>query len=136
MTENAAGARVLLVEDDEQDAFLFSKMLREEAGAARIDRALEGAGALAQLASSPRPDCIVLDLNLTGEDGLWLLDRLLEDEALARIPVIVFSCDVARLQRASSSFPNVVSSVRKPETMEQYRAALAIVGAILKAAVR
>ncbi|MCC5995826.1 MAG: response regulator [Oceanicaulis sp.] len=136
MTQNGAGARVLLVEDDEQDAFLFSKMLREEAGAARIDRAVEGGAALQMLRDGPAPDCIVLDLRLTGEDGLWLLDRLLENEALARIPVIVFSGDLQRLQRASSSFPNVVSSVRKPETLEQYRAALAIVAAILKAAVR
>ena len=132
----ADGAHVLLVEDDDQDAFLFEKMLREEAGAATIDRALEGAGALEGLkASDAAPDCIVLDLNLAGQDGLWLLDRLLEDEALSRIPVIVFSGDAARLERACASFANVVSSVKKPQTLDDYRSALAIVAAILGAAV-
>lgn len=136
MANFADGAHVFLVEDDDQDAFLFEKMLREEAGAARIERAVEGRSALEALkAGDTQPDCIVLDLRLSGEDGLWLLDRLLEDEALARLPVIVFSGDAARLERACASFANVVSSVRKPQTLEEYRSALAIVGAILGAAV-
>jgi len=135
MMDSAPQTRVLLVEDDDQDAFLFEKMLREEAGAAVIDRSVEGRAAFDQVKSGAQaPDCIVLDLHLSGEDGLWLLDRLLEDEALARIPVIVFSGDMGRLQRACSSFANVVSSIRKPETLEQYRAALTIVAATLQAA--
>jgi CheY-like chemotaxis protein len=135
MTDTAAQTRVLLVEDDDQDAFLFEKMLREEAGAAQIDRAVEGRAAFDQIGRSREAhDCIVLDLRLSGEDGLWLLDRLLEDEALARIPVIVFSGDAGRIQRACSAFPNVVSSIRKPQTLEQYRTALTIVAATLKAA--
>ncbi|MEQ8404078.1 MAG: response regulator [Oceanicaulis sp.] len=135
MIDTPAQTRILLVEDDDQEAFLFEKMLREEAGATHIVRAVEGRGAF-ERASDPgaAPDCIVLDLRLSGEDGLWLLDRLLDDEALARIPVIVFSGDAARLQRACSEFPNVVSSVRKPETLEQYRTALTIVAATLQAA--
>jgi CheY-like chemotaxis protein len=136
MSGFADGAHVFLVEDDDQDAFLFEKMLREEAGAANIERAVEGRAALDALKGSERdPDCIVLDLRLSGEDGLWLLDRLLEDDDLARIPVIVFSGDAARLERACASFNNVVSSVRKPQTLDDYRSALAIVGAILGAAV-
>ena len=135
MAEPAAQTRVLLVEDDDQEAFLFEKMLREEAGATDIVRAVEGKAAFEQVTKpGAAPNCIVLDLRLSGEDGLWLLDRLLDDEALARIPVIVFSGDTARLQRACSEFPNVVSSVRKPETLEQYRTALTIVAATLQAA--
>lgn len=136
MNQAPLNAAVLLVEDDDQDAFLFEKMLREEAGAATITRTVEGRAAFDAIhGEGRRPDCIVLDLNLSGQDGLWLLDRLLEDEVLARIPVIVFSGDAARLQRASADFSNVVSSVRKPQTLEDYRAALTIVAAILNAAV-
>lgn len=135
MVDRIDQTRILLVEDDDQDAFLFEKMLREEAGAAEIVRSVEGIGAFDAIKSARAPDCIVLDLRLAGEDGLWLLDRLLEDEALARIPVIVFSGDAGRLQRACADFPNVVSSIRKPETLEQYRAALAIVNATLSAAI-
>ncbi len=135
MLAAARDAVVFLVEDDDQDAFLFEKMLREEAGAAEIVRAVEGQAALNELRNGTRqPDCIVLDLNLAGEDGLWLLDRLLDDDDFARIPVIVFSGDAARLQRASADFSNVVSSVRKPQTLDDYRAALTIVAAILNAA--
>lgn len=135
MTASQTGTAVLLVEDDDQDAFLFEKMLREEAGATRIDRAVEGATALDLVARSGGYDCIVLDLRLSGEDGLWLLEHLNAKPDLAAIPVIVFSGDAARLQQACAAFPNVVSSVRKPETLEQYRTALTIVGAILRAAV-
>lgn len=135
MTEHTTQSAVLLVEDDDQDAFLFEKMLREEAGATHIDRVTDGEGALKAVQNKPDFDCIVLDLNLNGEDGLWVLEQLSKSETLARIPVIVFSGDTARLQRACASYDNVVSSVRKPETFEQYRAALTIVGAILGAAV-
>ena len=135
MAAGADDTRVLLVEDDDQDAFLFEKMLREEAGAAVITRAVEGRAAFDALKAGEAHHCIVLDLRLSGEDDLWLLDQLLGDEALARIPVIVFSGDAGRLQRACADFPNVVSSIRKPETLEQYRTALAIVTATLGAAV-
>lgn len=135
MTNLPGQTRILLVEDDDQDAFLFEKMLREEAGATDIVRAVEGRAAFEAVRDeAAAPDCIVLDLRLSGEDGLWLLDRLLEQERLSRIPVVVFSGDTARLQRACSEFPNVVSSVRKPETLEQYRTALTIVAATLQAA--
>jgi len=135
MTTLALEAAVLLVEDDDQDAFLFEKMLREEAGAAQIHRVKDGEAALSAVRSGTSFGCIVLDLNLAGEDGLWVLDHLAQDESHARIPVIVFSGDANRLQRACADYANVVSSVRKPETLEQYRAALTIVGAILQAAV-
>lgn len=126
---------LLLVEDDDQEAFLFEKMLREEAGAASIDRAIKGEQALDCVRANPYYDCIVLDLKLSGEDGVWVLEQLSSDKALSHIPVIVFSGDTDRLSQACSGFNNVVSSVRKPETLEQYRAALTIVMAILHAAV-
>ena len=138
MDSIAEQTRVFLVEDDDQDAFLLEKMLRDEGVATTIERAIEGREALKTLQNYPLdalPHCIVLDLRLAGEDGLWLLDRLLENDDLARIPVIVFSGDLDRIQRACSSFVNVVSSVRKPETLEQYRTALTIVAAIMRASV-
>ena len=125
---------LLLVEDDDQEAFLFEKMLREESGAAVIDRAVEGEQTLDLVRSNPDYDCIVRDLKLAGEDGVWVLEQLSQNPAYSHIPVIVFSGDAERLQQACSQYANVVSSVRKPETLEQYRAALTIVMAILHAA--
>ena len=65
---------LLLVEDDDQEAFLFEKMLREESGAAVIDRAVEGEQTLDLVRSNPDYDCIVLDLKLAGEDGVVLFE--------------------------------------------------------------
>lgn len=64
-----------------------------------------------------------------------MLERLLEQPALKTIPVIVFSGDVSRLGPASSQYPNVASSVRKPHSVEEYEATLLIVGAIVRATV-
>jgi CheY-like chemotaxis protein len=125
---------LLLVEDDDQEAFLFEKMLREESGAAVIDRAVEGQQTLELVRANPDYDCIVLDLKLAGEDGVWVLEQLSQSPEISHIPVIVFSGDTERLQQACSQYANVVSSVRKPETLEQYRSALTIVMAILHAA--
>jgi CheY-like chemotaxis protein len=46
-------------------------------------------------ADAPRPDLILLDLNLPGKDGLQVLTELKEDEVLKPIAVVVLtgSCD-------------------------------------------
>ncbi|MEO1039829.1 MAG: response regulator [Pseudomonadota bacterium] len=132
MTATAV-ASILLVEDDDQDAFLFAEALREVAPEACFDHVKDAQTALQRAASA---DCIVLDLNLGAQDGLWLLDQLLGDDRLRTLPVIVFSGDVGRMSRASSAFSNVAASVRKPNTMDDYASALHIVLAVLQAAVR
>ena len=125
----------MLVEDDDSDAFLFENVLGEVAPEAEFRRMTRAEDAVSSLqAGDPRADCIVLDLRLRGHDGLWLLDQLLADPALKSTPVVVFSGDPGRMERASSAFSNVVSSVRKPDTVEEYQTALHIVVAVLRAA--
>lgn len=138
MTDIQASARILLVEDDDTEAALFARMLSRHAPGTSIDRAGSGEAGMSALTGASRdrlPDCIVLDLRLPGEDGIWMLERLLEDAQLRTIPVIVFSGDVSRLGPASSQYPNVASSVRKPHSVEEYEATLLIVGAIVRATV-
>ncbi len=128
-------ARILLVEDDDTEADLFARMLVRKSPQCTVDRAASGGEALASLSEGPLPDCIVLDLRLPGEDGIWILERLLESPQWRTIPVIVFSGDVSRLGPASSQYPNVASSVRKPHSVEEYEATLLIVCAIVGATV-
>lgn len=128
-------ARILLIEDDDTEAELFAGMLVRKSPECTVSRAASGRAALEQLASGPLPDCVVLDLRLPGEDGIWILERLLESPDWRAIPVIVFSGDVSRLGPASSQYPNVASSVRKPHSVEEYEAALLIVCAIVGATV-
>lgn len=127
--------RVLLVEDDDTEAALFARMLTRKSPDCQVARVASGRQAIEQLQSAPLPDCVVLDLRLPGEDGIWILERLLETPEWRTIPVIVFSGDVSRLGPASSQYPNVASSARKPHSVEEYEATLLIVCAIIGATV-
>jgi CheY-like chemotaxis protein len=127
--------RVLLVEDDDTEAALFARMALRKSPECVVARAASGKQAIEVLQSEPLPDCVVLDLRMPGEDGIWVLERLLETPEWRTIPVIVFSGDVSRLGPASSQYPNVASSVRKPHSVEEYEATLLIVCAIIGATV-
>ncbi len=138
MADGDATPRILLVEDDDTEAALFARMVQKHVREAHMERATSGEDAMVALHASGAsllPDCIVLDLRLPGEDGIWMLERLLESPDLKTIPVIVFSGDISRLGPASSQYSNVASSVRKPHTMEEYEATLLIVSAIVRATV-
>lgn len=135
MGDTTQPARILLVEDDETEADLFARMARRKAPECEVARAASGRDAIELLKSEPLPDCVVLDLRLPGEDGIWVLERLLESPDWRTIPVIVFSGDISRLGPASSQYPNVASSVRKPHSVEEYEATLLIVCAIVGATV-
>lgn len=128
-------ADILLVEDDDAEAELFTRMALSRAPECTVTRVSSGRQALDQLERHPLPDCIVLDLRLPGEDGIWVLEQLLGNAGWRTIPVIVFSGDLSRLGPASSQYPNVASSVRKPHTLEEYEATLLIVCAIVGATV-
>jgi CheY-like chemotaxis protein len=69
---------VLLVEDDAADALLIEEALTDRGIARAIGRADDGVEALEYLrdASNPRPDLIVLDLNMPRMNGRELLGEL------------------------------------------------------------
>jgi serine phosphatase RsbU (regulator of sigma subunit) len=67
--------RLLLVEDDEGDAFLVSELLAEEDPSIVVRHVRSLAEAVRALATEP-PDCILLDLGLPDATGLRALERL------------------------------------------------------------
>jgi len=80
----AAGARVLLIEDDPQSAELLTTQL---IGAGyHVDVAGTGEAGLTAAGAHP-PDAIVLDVALPGIDGFEVIRRLKADRRLADIPV-------------------------------------------------
>ena len=95
----ASAARVinvLLVEDDPGDV-LMTREAFEEYLNNRLDVVSDGSEALAylrregQYADAPRPDLILLDLNLPSRDGREVLAEVKADENLQHIPVIVLT---------------------------------------------
>src|SRR5262249_10722190 len=92
----------------------------------RLRVAQDGEEALALLrqqgthAGTPRPDLILLDLNLPKKDGHEVLAALKADEELRGIPVVVLTASKAEedLLRSHDVLPN--SYVTKPVDLEQF----------------
>lgn len=94
-------ADILLVEDNPSDVYLTRVALEKASVRSRLHVAEDGETALAFLrrepgfGSAPRPEIVLLDLNLPGQDGRQVLAEIKADEGLRRIPVIVLTTSSA-----------------------------------------
>jgi chemotaxis family two-component system response regulator Rcp1 len=94
-------AQILLVEDSPGDIRLTREALRDAKIANELQVVGDGEAALDFLhqrgpyADMPRPDIVLLDLNLPRKDGREVLQEMKADEELRRIPVIVLTTSVA-----------------------------------------
>jgi CheY-like chemotaxis protein len=88
---------VLLVEDNPGDAQLTRIALSDGKMCVNLSLTEDGVDALAflrkqgQYADAPRPDLILLDLNLPRKDGREVLAEIKADPSLKRIPVVVLT---------------------------------------------
>jgi len=95
-------AEILLVEDNLGDIRLTTEALKEGRIVNHLHVATDGEEAIAFLrkegshADKPRPDLILLDLNLPKKDGREVLAEIKADENLRRIPVIVLTTSKAQ----------------------------------------
>jgi CheY-like chemotaxis protein len=112
-TPHALPAPILLVEDDENDAFFFERALKKTGVShpMRIARDgqeavhyLSGTGDFADRAAHPVPKLIVLDLNLPVKHGLEVLKWLRSQPATQTTVVVVLtsSTDIRDLHEAYS----------------------------------
>jgi two-component system, chemotaxis family, response regulator Rcp1 len=99
--ETARPVEVLLVEDDEGDVRLAREGLAAGKVLNRVTVLGDGSEVIAFLrgegehAGAPRPDLILLDLNLPGRDGRLVLAEIKGDPELRRIPVVVLTASKA-----------------------------------------
>jgi two-component system, chemotaxis family, response regulator Rcp1 len=99
---------ILLVEDNPGDVELVEEAFDEATAGHNIHVAEDGVAALqfvrreGRFGEAPRPDVILLDLNLPKKDGREVLKEIKADPVLCRIPVIVLtsSDDEADVHRA------------------------------------
>lgn len=89
--------QILLVEDNPGDVRLTREALKESKMHNTLHVASDGVEALrflrgeGEYKGSPRPDIILLDLNLPRKDGREVLAEIKADESLRRIPVVILT---------------------------------------------
>ena len=90
-------AEILLVEDNPADMELAQRTLRQCPFRLNISLAEDGEAAMAHLkregehASAPRPDLVLLDLNMPRKNGYEVMAEMLADTNLRRIPVMILT---------------------------------------------
>ncbi len=126
---NRNGARpieILLVEDSPSDTELTVEALKSAKVSNRLSMVEDGVQAMEYLrrqgrySQSPRPDLILLDLNLPRKDGREVLAELKADPTLKTIPVVVLTTSRADqdVVRAYSLHANCY--ITKPVDFQQF----------------
>jgi len=116
---------VLLVEDDPGDV-LMTREAFDEYLHNRLDVVTDGAAAMTYLrkeppyADTPRPDLILLDLNLPRRDGREVLEEIKKDDELGRIPVVVLTTSAADEDILRSYQLHANAYVTKPVDFERF----------------
>lgn len=117
---------ILLVEDNPADILLTEEAFEEADFEHRLHVAKDGVDALAFLrhegpyAAGPRPDVILMDLNMPRMGGLEVLDILKEDEALRSIPVIVLTTSRAETDIWRSYNLHANAYIPKPVSVSEF----------------
>lgn len=117
---------ILLVEDNAADVRLTIEALREGKVRNRLNVARDGAEALDFLhrrgvhENAPRPDLILLDLNLPKKDGREVLAEIKSTEALKQIPVVVLTTSSAEADVLKSYELHANCYITKPVDLEQF----------------
>jgi CheY-like chemotaxis protein len=124
--EFAAPIEVLLVEDDPGDVLMTREAFADYMVGNRLTVVSDGAEALAYLhregpfADAPRPDLILLDLNLPRRDGREVLADIKADEELQQIPVVVLTTSQAEEDVLRSYQLHANAYVAKPVDFEAF----------------
>jgi two-component system, chemotaxis family, response regulator Rcp1 len=118
--------QILLVEDNPGDARLAIEALRDMKVRNQLHVVQDGVEAMSflrrqgQYAGIPRPDLVLLDLNLPRKDGREVLAEIKYDADLKRIPVVVLTSSAAEqdILQAYNLYANCY--ITKPLDLEQF----------------
>jgi chemotaxis family two-component system response regulator Rcp1 len=117
---------VLLVEDSPGDVRLTQEAFHDAATAIDLRVAADGVDAMAFLrregvhADAPRPDFILLDLNLPKMDGREVLAHIKEDEDLKTIPTVILTTSDAEVDILTSYQLQANCYLSKPVQLEEF----------------
>ncbi len=117
---------ILMAEDNPGDVRLMLEALRQYKVRNQLHVVEDGEAALAFLrreapyAQAPRPDLVLLDLNMPRKGGLEVLASIKADPSLRRIPVVILTSSGAERDVVSSYDQHANCYIIKPLDLEQF----------------
>ena len=123
---DATGFQVLLVEDSPGDVRLTREAFKDAKVHINLHVAYDGAEAMAFLkregahADAPRPDLILLDLNLPKKSGREVLEEIKEDPVLMSIPVVILTTSASEQDILRSYLLHANCFITKPVDLDGF----------------
>ena len=117
---------ILLIEDNPGDARLAREALRDAKVRNNLSWVPDGVEAMGFLRretiydKAPRPDLILLDLNLPRKDGREVLVEIKSDDKLRRIPIVILTTSQAREDIHQAYQLNANCYISKPVDLDQF----------------
>jgi two-component system response regulator len=142
MTADAKPLQVLVVDDDPGDAALVESAFADQLVPTELHHVEDGAEALAFLrredgySDAPRPDLILLDLNMPRVDGRQTLAEVKTDPEFQAIPVVVFTTSATPDDVLDSYTAHANAYVSKPIDLHEFERVLAEIRAFFGRTVR
>jgi CheY-like chemotaxis protein len=126
MNPSPTPIHILLVDDDPGDTLMIREAFEDNKVHNELSCVSDGVDALrflrreGEFADAPRPDLILLDLNLPRKDGREVLAEIKSDSALSRIPVVVLTTSEAEEDILRSYALHANAYVTKPVDFDRF----------------
>jgi two-component system, chemotaxis family, response regulator Rcp1 len=119
-------SHILLVEDNSADVKLVEKAFESCNGSIQLHVVRDGLEAtnfvfrLDKFANAPRPDLIILDLNLPKKPGIDVLSEIKADPTLSAIPILIFTTSLSpeEIRRCYQHHANTY--ITKPSELDEF----------------
>ena len=124
---------ILMVEDNPADARLAEEALKESKVVNTLWHASDGVEAMeflrrqGRFSDAPRPDIVLLDLNLPRKDGRQVLAEVKQDPELKRIPVVILTTSEAEQDILSSYNLHANCYVTKPVDLDKFTKIIGVI---------
>jgi CheY-like chemotaxis protein len=127
-------AEILLIEDNPGDVELVHEALQSGRVLNRISVATDGEAAMAFLnhargfENAPRPDLILLDLNIPKKDGFEVLEDIKDHPSVSSVPVVILTSSQADRDVVKSYNLRANCFISKPVDVDEFLAVVRSTG--------